>query len=313
MVEYVDLGTNVETLVNALYSDEVAQLVSRKDENITQYYKESPTGQLWIKKMHIIRKGVCVAGYSSEAVSAVRKVIGEIAGDTINTESFHIKSDKDLNGGDELNITKVILVAVHCAGKRVIDDEDDSGQLDVLYDKVCDIGAEIMLIYMELPRSLYGHMKNVIYHPKIADIVFPEEPILQYLANDNRFITVCEGKSLSTMQRNVIEEWLATPVDASHPVYETASRKINEMEKTKAFMESYQIENSYQAVNPNAFEIMEADKNDRGGLRSMATQFKATLQGYQNLGESNSGSNRIETDFYDDTPVDQIASQSSKV
>ena len=36
------------------------------------------------------------------------------------------------------------MVAMHCPGKKLIDEEGNEGQLDYLYDEVCDLGGEFL-------------------------------------------------------------------------------------------------------------------------------------------------------------------------
>ncbi len=39
-------------------------------------------------------------------------------------------------------VPKLVLVAQHCAGVKLIDEESDRGQLDYLYDEACDTGCK---------------------------------------------------------------------------------------------------------------------------------------------------------------------------
>lgn len=82
--------------------------------------------------------------------------------------------------------------------------------------------ADVMIIYVGLPRSIYKPMRHMVYHPKMADTLFPNQPILRNLAADNAFITVTENSDLTNMQKNVIREWLSKPVKSDHPVYKVA-------------------------------------------------------------------------------------------
>ena len=62
-----------------------------------------------------------------------------------------------------------------------------------------------------------------MYHPKLAEMVFPSQPLLRTLAADNCLVTLTEGADLSNMQKNVIREWLNKPVNSDHPVYKVAN------------------------------------------------------------------------------------------
>ena len=79
-----------------------------------------------------------------------------------------------------------------------------------------------MVIYARLPKSIYPAMRHVIYHPKLAENIFPDQPILQELATENSFLTITENNELNKMQRNLLREWLMNPVAENHPVFQTA-------------------------------------------------------------------------------------------
>ncbi len=80
-----------------------------------------------------------------------------------------------------------------------------------------------MVIYVSLPKAIYPPNKHAVYHPKMEEMVFPSSPILRHLANENCFFTISGGTKLSTMQKNVLHEWITKPVNSSHPVFEAAS------------------------------------------------------------------------------------------
>ena len=82
--------------------------------------------------------------------------------------------------------------------------------------------ANLMLIYLGLPRSIYQPMRHIVYHPKMADMVFPSQPLLRDLAAENCLITVTEGSDLNNMQKNVLREWITKEVGTGHPIYKTA-------------------------------------------------------------------------------------------
>lgn len=158
-------------------------------------------------------------------------------------ESFHIKEMSDLKDGSLL-VPKIVMVATHCPGKKLIDETGNEGQLDFLYDEVTDLGGELcfrlggsqekssssfvfvpadfMVVYVGIPRSVYPPFRHMVYHPKMVDILFPSQPILREWAETNSFITVCEDSDLTNMQKNVLKEWMKRPVDRSHQIYKSA-------------------------------------------------------------------------------------------
>ena len=83
--------------------------------------------------------------------------------------------------------------------------------------------GDIMVIYVGLPKSIYPSNKHAIYHPKMEEMVFPSSPLLRHLASENCFFTITESTKLSTMQQNVLTEWITKPVNANHPVFEAAN------------------------------------------------------------------------------------------
>jgi len=90
-----------------------------------------------------------------------------------------------------------------------------------------NVSADVMVIYVGLPRILYPPLEHGIYHEKIATHLFPTQPILQALAKNHNFITVTDQSDFNELQINLLRQWLDKPVDKSHPIYETASR-LNE-------------------------------------------------------------------------------------
>jgi hypothetical protein len=87
---------------------------------------------------------------------------------------------------------------------------------------------------MNLPRCLYPPNKCFIYHEKVGQLLFPEQPLLKELALENELVTVTESDpsfssaaksstGLNHVQRNVIREWLERPVRADHGVYRAAA------------------------------------------------------------------------------------------
>ncbi len=80
------------------------------------------------------------------------------------------------------------------------------------------------MVYVDLPRVIYPPVKHMVYHPKMAELLFPSQPILRSLASEHSLITVVEKTELTRMQKNVIREWLARPVERNHPVYGVAEQ-----------------------------------------------------------------------------------------
>ena len=61
-------------------------------------------------------------------------------------ETFHIKHVDDTCDG-ELMVPKVIVVVHHVVGRLLIDDIADTGQIDYLYDTLCDTGGTCVMTY----------------------------------------------------------------------------------------------------------------------------------------------------------------------
>ena len=59
-------------------------------------------------------------------------------------ETFHIKHVDDTCDG-ELMVPKVIVVVHHVVGRLLIDDIADTGQIDYLYDTLCDTGGTYVM------------------------------------------------------------------------------------------------------------------------------------------------------------------------
>ena len=59
----------------------------------------------------------------------------------IALESFHVNRMSDIQDGSLL-VPKIVMVAMHCPGKKLIDEGGNEGQLDFLYDEVCDLGGK---------------------------------------------------------------------------------------------------------------------------------------------------------------------------
>lgn len=82
--------------------------------------------------------------------------------------------------------------------------------------------ADILVVYMGLPRVVYKPIRHMVYHPKMTDSVFPYQPVLKELAAENCLVTQVENSDFTNMQKNVIREWMIKPVGTSHPIYQAA-------------------------------------------------------------------------------------------
>ncbi len=46
---------------------------------------------------------------------------------------------------------KLVLVATHCAGRKLLDESGDEGQLDFLFDEACEMGCECFVFSSDAP------------------------------------------------------------------------------------------------------------------------------------------------------------------
>jgi len=79
-----------------------------------------------------------------------------------------------------------------------------------------------MIIYVGLPRSVYPPMRHIVYHPRLNDLVFPTQPLLGQIAEQNELVTLVENSDFGHMQKNVIREWMLRPVTRDHRVFHVA-------------------------------------------------------------------------------------------
>ncbi|KAK2178313.1 hypothetical protein NP493_548g02058 [Ridgeia piscesae] len=168
-----------------------------------------------------VRQSVCVVGQQRETLQKVKHKIASLLDVPFPIESLHVKSASDIKD-DALLVPKVILVAVHSPGRKLIDEEGDHGQLDLLYDAAIEMGADVMIIYVGLPRSVYPPMRHIVYHPRLNDLVFPTQPLLGQIAEQNELVTLVENSDFGHMQKNVIREWMLRPVTRDHRVFHVA-------------------------------------------------------------------------------------------
>jgi hypothetical protein len=89
--------------------------------------------------MFEVRQSVCVVGINRDAVLKAKTWISSLAPESLAIESFHVRNAGDVKDG-ALLVPKVILVAKHCPGRKLIDHStSNAGQLDFLYDEVCRV------------------------------------------------------------------------------------------------------------------------------------------------------------------------------
>ena len=94
--------------------------------------------------------------------------------------------------------------------------------------------AQVLLICIDLPRLIYPPNKSFIYHQRVAELLFGDQPILQTLALENALITISAGTGMNHIQRNVVREWLSRPVHRDHRVYSAAAQYLSEAETEAA-------------------------------------------------------------------------------
>jgi len=221
--EYADFNSNMQALLDTIQEKKNMQ------KHDTDSSAHTCTGSnVSDETFYRVRSSVCITGTHSPSISQVKVVMSDLCPSPMALESFHVRSPEDLTDNSILLVPKVVMVANHCPGRKVLDESGDQGQLDAIYDVLCEVGADIMLILMSLPVSLYPPMTHALYHTKMSDMVFPNQPLLRHMAENNSFLTVGQGCDFNALQRNVLREWLMTPVDKCHPIYETAQRLCQE-------------------------------------------------------------------------------------
>lgn len=184
--------------------------------------------------MYEVRQSICVTGVSRDAVLAVKSLVAGVTSQPLPLESFHVKQRSYVADGAML-VPKVVLAAAHQPGRKFLDRRQaGDGQLDFLYDEVCKIGAHVLLVCVDLPRIVYPPNKSFIFHHRVAELLFGDQPTLQTLALENALITVTAGTGLNHIQRNVVREWLSRPVRRDHKVYRAAAQYLSEAETEAA-------------------------------------------------------------------------------
>lgn len=231
MAEYHDLGTNLTHMLGTLDDNHytltsfLKSLFWHHDEpkpvKASSASKRKPISPQLIK----VRDSICIVGHDWQLIQYVKGQISSLVDHPLPLESLHVKKDTDFKEG-ALLVPKVILVAKHCPGKKLIDDDGNQGILDDLYDEVCNVGADLLVIYAGLPRAVYPPMRHMVYHPRMAQLLFSTHPTLRSLAETYSLITITEKTNLTSMQKNVIREWLTQPVEANHSVYDKAHEML---------------------------------------------------------------------------------------
>lgn len=89
-------------------------------------------------------------------------------------------------------------------------------------------------MYLDLPGLIYPPAKNYIYHPRIADLLFPTQPLLQSLAMAGSLVTVTQKSDFNTLQRNVIREWATGRVSKDHRIFRSAENLLSEYSLSEA-------------------------------------------------------------------------------
>lgn len=221
MADYLDLNANLQMFLRSLEeSKNEREIEERKlnDQNRPQRVRR----RRYIDRQNFqVRSCICVTGFNRIAIQRVKSLVASLTEEPLPLESFQVVQKTDVKDG-ALLVPKVIVVAVHCPGKKLIDEEGDEGQLDFIYDEVIQLGADILVIYLDLPRVVYPTAKNYIYHPRIADLLFPTQPLLQSLAMNQALVTVTQQSDFNTLQRNVIREWATRRIPNDHRIFRSA-------------------------------------------------------------------------------------------
>ena len=115
-----------------------------------------------------------------------------------------------------------------------------------------------MVIYVGLPKSIYPSNKHAVYHPKMEEMVFPTSPLLRHLASENCFFTITDSTKLSSMQKNILSEWITKPVGSNHPVFEAASY-LSSVESE--YESDYSPKKSYSTTTPAVLHFDDEEVN----------------------------------------------------
>jgi len=100
-----------------------------------------------------VRQSICVTGVNRDAVLKVKGLVAGVTSEPLPLESFHVKQRSDVADGAML-VPKIVLAAAHCPGQRFIGQTSASdGQLDFLYDEVCNIGGKVDDVFCTIVQS----------------------------------------------------------------------------------------------------------------------------------------------------------------
>lgn len=83
--------------------------------------------------------------------------------------------------------------------------------------------ADVIVLYIDLPRCIYPPNQTKICHQKAAELLFRDQPVLRNLDTNNRLITVTERSGLNHTQKTVLSDWIAKPVRVDPKVFSTAA------------------------------------------------------------------------------------------
>ena len=90
-----------------------------------------------------MRESVCVVGFDWRAVTSVKSQVGALLKEPFPLEGFHAKTPEDLKDG-ALLVPKLLMVARHCPGRKLLDEDGDEGQLDFLYDEAVKMKGSLL-------------------------------------------------------------------------------------------------------------------------------------------------------------------------
>lgn len=227
MADYLDFQANLQMFFRSLDENKNEREIEERKLNEQKKPKRIRRRRFFDRHAYQVRSSICVTGFNRTAIQRVKSLVASLTSEPLPLESFQVVRKTDVQDG-ALLVPKVILVAVHCPGKKLIDEQGDEGQLDFIYDEVVQLGADILVIYLDLPVLVYPAAKNSIYHPRIADLLFPTQPLLQSLALDKALITVTHNSDFNQLQRNVIREWATRHIPNNHRVFRSAENLWSE-------------------------------------------------------------------------------------
>jgi len=233
MADYLDFHANLQMFLRSLDENKNEREIEERKLNDQKRPQRVRRRRYIDRHVYQVRSCICVTGFNRSAIQRVKSLVASLTDEPLPLESFQVIRKTDIKDG-ALLVPKVILVAVHCPGKKLIDEEGDEGQLDYIYDEVVQLGADILVIYLDLPGLVYPPAKNYIYHPRMADLLFPTQPLLQSLAMDQALVTVTHKSDFNTLQRNVIREWATRHIPNNHRIFRSAASLLSENSLSEA-------------------------------------------------------------------------------